>query len=175
MHTFFAFYGKFYWWLFTDKQLNTDTLLRLAYLHYILAFFMAASAMIHAIDMHYDWKNETIYDGLTTEMAWWDEALLNELGTFVDLILLFTILMFWMYPEPEALSYEIFMWGDIGLIPDVRFYGVAPHWYFRPFMAWLIVCPHHKTGIFGLLIFFLIIVQSTHIACFFVLHSTKTK
>jgi len=27
------------------------------------------------------------------------------------------------------------MWGDIGLIPDVRFYGVAPHWYFRPFMA----------------------------------------
>jgi len=29
--------------------------------------------------------------------------------------------------EPEALSYEIFMWGDIGLMPDVRFYGVAPH------------------------------------------------
>ena len=29
--------------------------------------------------------------------------------------------------EPEALSYEIFMWGDIGLVTDVRYYGVAPH------------------------------------------------
>jgi hypothetical protein len=59
-----------------------------------------------------------------------------------------------MYPEPEALSYELFMWGDIGLVSDVRFYGVAPHWYFRPFMAWLIVCPHHNLGIFGLVYFF---------------------
>jgi len=32
-----------------------------------------------------------------------------------------------MYPEPEALSYEIFMWGDIGFMVDVRYYGVAPH------------------------------------------------
>ncbi len=46
------------------------------------------------------------------------------------------------------------MWGDIGLSTDVRFYGVAPHRYFRPFMAWLIACPFHKTGIFGLLFFF---------------------
>jgi len=49
------------------------------------------------------------------------------------------------------------MWGDIGLISDVRFYGVAPHWYFRPYMAWLIVCPHHKTGIFGLLFLFFVL------------------
>jgi hypothetical protein len=40
------------------------------------------------------------------------------------------------------------------MVTDIRFYGVAPHWYFRPFMAWLIACPHHKTGIFGLLLFF---------------------
>jgi hypothetical protein len=52
------------------------------------------------------------------------------------------------------LSYELFMWGDVGLSTDVRFYGVAPHWYFRPFMAWLIVCPHHNLGIFGLIYFF---------------------
>ncbi|HRP26115.1 hypothetical protein [Thauera sp.] len=43
------------------------------------------------------------------------------------------------------------------MISDVRFYGVAPHWYFRPYMAWLIVCPHHKTGIFGLLFLFFIL------------------
>jgi hypothetical protein len=52
------------------------------------------------------------------------------------------------------LSYEIFMWGDVGFINDIRFYGVAPHWYFRPLMAWLLVCPFHKLGIAGLVFFF---------------------
>jgi hypothetical protein len=64
---------------------------------------------------------------------------------------------FFLYEEPEALSYEIFMWGDVGMSTDIRFYGVAPHWYFRPYMAWLIVCPHHRPGIFGLVYFFVII------------------
>ena len=154
MHTFFLFHGKFYWWIFTDKNLNSDTLIRLAYGHYVSAFYMAYLGLLHGIDMHYDWKNESSYDGLETEMSWWDEALSNELGTFIEATLVLTIICAYLYPEPESLSYEIFMWGDIGLVPDVRFYGVAPHWYFRPFMAWLIVCPHHKTGIFGLLFFF---------------------
>ena len=28
LHTFFDFKGKPYWWIFTDKQLNTDTMIR---------------------------------------------------------------------------------------------------------------------------------------------------
>lgn len=157
MHTFFLFHGKFYWWIFTDKNLNSDTIVRLAYGHYVSAFYMAYLGVLHGIDMHYDWKNESSYDGLEPEMAWWDEALSNELGSFIEALVILNILCLYMYPEPEALSYEIFMWGDLGLLPDVRFYGVAPHWYFRPFMAWLIVCPHHKTGIFGLIFFFFVL------------------
>lgn len=64
---------------------------------------------------------------------------------------------FLIYVEPEALSYEIFMWGDVGMSTDVRFYGVAPHWYFRPYMAWLIICPFHRVGIFGLVFFFFVL------------------
>ena len=157
MHTFFLFHGKVYWWIFTDKNLNTDTLIRLAYGHYVSAFYMAYLGVLHGVDMHYDWKNESSYDGLDVEMSWWDEALLNELGTFIEFVIILNIFCWWIYPDPESLSYEIFMWGDIGLISDVRFYGVAPHWYFRPYMAWLIVCPHHKTGIFGLLFLFFVL------------------
>lgn len=157
MHTFFNFKGKAYWWIFTDKQLSTDTMIRLTYAHYLAAFFMAYLGLIHGIDMHYDWKNETSFDGIEAEMAWWDEALSNELSHAMDSLILVTIVAWFVYVEPEALSYEIFMWGDVGLVTDVRYYGVAPHWYFRPFMAWLIACPHHKTGIFGLLFFFLIL------------------
>ena len=40
------------------------------------------------------------------------------------------------------------------MVTDIRFYGVSPHWYFRPLMAWLLVCPFHKMGISGLLLFF---------------------
>ena len=40
------------------------------------------------------------------------------------------------------------------MVTDVRFYGVAPHWYFRPYMSWLIACPFHYTGLIGLILFF---------------------
>jgi len=157
LHTFFFFHGKFYWWVFTDKTLNTDTVIRLAYAHYLSAFYLFYIAVLHGIDIHYDWKNETTYDGLQAEMIWFDEALANELGSTIDILCLVAICCWFLYADPEALTYEIFMWGDVGMSPDVRFYGVAPHWYFRPFMAWLIVCPHHKTGIFGLLLFFFLL------------------
>lgn len=32
-----------------------------------------------------------------------------------------------LYSEPEAVHYEIFMWGDIGFITDPNFNQVAPH------------------------------------------------
>lgn len=155
--TFFAGKGKFYWWIFTSKELNTDTVIRLAYLHYVLAFFLSYLGLIHGIDMHYDWKNESSVDGLEIEMNWFDEALSNELGAILEIILLFMFVCYMIYPEPEALSYELFMWGDIGFVNDVRFLSVAPHWYFRPFMAWLTVCPFHKIGLFGLIYYFFIL------------------
>ena len=157
LHTFFFFFGKFYWWIFTDKQLNSDTLVRCAYLHYVLAFYLPYASYIHTIDMHYDWKNEVSLDGLKTQLQWFDETLLNELALTKDLLILWALAILFVYTDPEALSYEIFTWGDIGFMTDVRFYGVAPHWYFRPFMAWLITCPHHKTGIFGLIFFFIML------------------
>jgi len=45
------------------------------------------------------------------------------------------LLCLYLYPEPDALNYELFMWGDVGMQTDVRFFGVAPHWYFRPYMS----------------------------------------
>lgn len=157
LHTFFLFKGKVYWIIFTDKQLNSDTLLRLAYAHYLSAFYLFFLGILHGIDIHYDWKNESFHDGFENEMVWWDEALSNELFSYFLILILITLIFFYLFEEPEALSYEIFMWGDIGMVFDVRFYGVAPHWYFRPFMAWLIACPFHKTGIFGLIFFFFIL------------------
>ena len=157
LHTFFLFIGKPYWWVFTDKLLNTDTLIRIAYLHYVIAFFLLYLGLMHGVDMHYDWKAKGFFSGIKQQLNWWDEALANELGFLLDFLVILGCIGEFLYSDPEALSYEIFMWGDIGLIVDVRFYGVAPHWYFRPYMAWLIACPYHYVGIFGLVFFFVVL------------------
>ena len=156
-HTIFFFKGKMYWWLFTDMFLNSDTLIRLAYIHYVLAFILSYYGILHGIEMHYDWKGELYMQTLDIELNWWWEGLLNELNTFIIGIMFIYIINLYFYSQVEALSYEIFMWGDIGLVNDIRFYGVAPHWYFRPYMAWLIVCPYHKMGLAGLFFFFFIL------------------
>ena len=157
LHTFFVFTGKPYWWIFTDKLLNTDTIIRLMYLHYCIAFYLLFLGLIHGIDMHYDWKAKGFFSGIKQQLSWWDEALSNELRLLINCLVIMGCIGEYLYCEPEALSYEIFMWGDIGLITDVRFYGVAPHWYFRPYMAWLIACPYHYVGIFGLVFFFVVL------------------
>jgi hypothetical protein len=102
-------------------------MIRLAYAHYLSAFFLTYLSVLHAVDMHYDWKNETVFDGLETEMVWWDEAFSNEISGVIDMFLIVSVCCWVYYAENEALSYEIFMWGDIGIVTDVRFYGVAPH------------------------------------------------
>ena len=156
LNTFF-FMGKVYWWIFTDKTLNTDVLIRLAYAHYIIAFYLFFLSFIHALDMHYDWKNDINFDGLDSELTWFDEGFMSEISTFLDV---FGFLFFFgicVYSDPEALSYEIFMWGDVGAITDVRYLSVAPHWYFRPYQAWLIVCPFHRTGVIGIIYYFFIL------------------
>ena len=157
IHSLFLFKAKPYWWFFTDKFLNTDTMLRLAYAHYVLAFFLLFLGLVHGVDMHYDWKAKGMFSNMKQQLNWWDEALLNELSFFLDFLVLLACTGELLYSEPEALNYEIFMWGDIGLVTDVRFYGVAPHWYFRPYMAWLVICPYHYLGIFGLIYFFLVL------------------
>jgi len=157
LHTFFIFTGKPYWWFFTDKLLNTDTIIRMMYLHYCIAFFLLFLGLMHGVDMHYDWKSKGFFNGIKQQLNWWDEALSNELGLLLNFLVILGCIGVFLYSEPEALSYEIFMWGDIGIVTDVRFYGVAPHWYFRPYMAWLIACPYHYVGIFGLVFFFLVL------------------
>lgn len=155
-HTFCFFIGKLYWLVFTDQTLNSDTMTRLAYLHYTLAFVLGYLGVFHGVDMHYDWKCEESDGGVKQELNWYDEVLVNEMGQLLNLLVLVGILCLFLYEEPEALNYELFMWGDVGMSTDIRFFGVAPHWYFRPYMGWLVACPFHYTGLIGLILFFVI-------------------
>jgi len=54
MHTFFFFKGEPYAFFFTDKKLNSDTIIRIAYAHYLSAFALIYIGVLHAISMHFD-------------------------------------------------------------------------------------------------------------------------
>lgn len=146
-------YGKLYWILFTDQTLNTDTIIRLAYIHYILPFYLVYLGFVHAMDMHYGWKDSLFFSNNKITFFWFSDVVKNEILGYLNILLFFMMLCFYLYSDNEPLSYEIFMWGDLGIMNDVRFLSVAPHWYFRPYMGWLILCPHHYIGIFGLIYF----------------------
>lgn len=42
-------------------------------------------------------------------MVWWDEAFSNEVSHALDVLVIVSIVTWFVYVEPEALSYEIFM------------------------------------------------------------------
>jgi hypothetical protein len=50
-----------------------------------------------------------VFDGLNNEMVWWDEALSNELNSTILVLVIISLICVYLYPYPEALSYEIFM------------------------------------------------------------------
>lgn len=154
-NSFCLFIGKVAWVVAPDYTLNIDTVVRLAYLHYITAFMLGFFGVYHGVDMHYNWKTEEAFDGVFQELDWNDEAVINEVGQLLNLLVIFGLLCVILYPDPDALNYELFMWGDVGMQVDVRYFGVAPHWYFRPYMGWLVACPFHYLGLIGLILFFI--------------------
>jgi hypothetical protein len=50
-----------------------------------------------------------------------------ELISYIDFLVIVYFIGLYLFHEPEPLSYEIFMWGDVGAVVDVRYLGVAPH------------------------------------------------
>jgi hypothetical protein len=150
MHSVFMKYGKTYWWLFPNQELNTDTILRLMYAHYTGAFVLFGMSIYHSLEMHYDWKDSEFDEAHKVDLNWFDDAIMHELATFIYNAAAIASLTALLYDLSEPASTELFMWGDVGAVSEIRFYGVTPHWYFRAYMAWLIVCPHHYMGLGGL-------------------------
>jgi quinol-cytochrome oxidoreductase complex cytochrome b subunit len=60
IQTFTFKYGKLYYFLFTDQTLNCDTIIRCAYMHYILGFACLLLGFVHANTMHYDYKDMSL-------------------------------------------------------------------------------------------------------------------
>ena len=119
--------GNLGYFIYTDETLNTDTLVRLAYLHYILPFIILLVSMEHLVDMHFSHRDYNFLPNRRVMYSWCFEVLKTEFFFWIKFYFTLALIALYIYHDNEPLSFEIFMWGDIGFINDIRFLGVAPH------------------------------------------------
>lgn len=79
------------------------------YIHYILGFVCFFFGILHALLMHYDYKDSSFFNGIEHEIEWFDIVFKNEI--FKMFLFLFSLFIFGRvyYKNVEPLSYEIFM------------------------------------------------------------------
>jgi len=57
----------------------------------------------------------------------------------------------------STVNYFFFERWNISELDEIRFYGVAPHWYFRPLMGLLVVAPSHYEGLMWMGLWFILL------------------
>ena len=149
---------KTYYIIFTNKHLNVDQLTRFMVLHYFVPWYYLYLVMLHVLFCHESWDSdsgETTYEDKSgTYISWFYDGFLKE---FQDAWYwsIFGFLYFFMHHfSGYTVNYFFFERWNIAELDEIRFYGVAPHWYFRAFMGILIISPTHYEGIMWMGLYF---------------------
>jgi quinol-cytochrome oxidoreductase complex cytochrome b subunit len=152
----FNFVHKSYYFIFTNKHLNTDQMTRLMVLHYFIPWYYIYLVKMHVLFVHEGWDSdsgENVYEDKTgSYISYFYDGMLKELQDAWYWVL-YIFLYFWMHHfVPGTVNYFFFERWNISELDEIRFYAVAPHWYFRPMMGCLTISPTHYEGLswFGL-------------------------
>ena len=152
---------KSYYFIFTNKHLNTDEMVRLMLLHYITPWYYLYLVKLHIMFCHEGWDSDSeqgIYeDKSNTWITWFYDAFWKELQDSWHIIVWTYSYFFFHHFDINSVAYFFFERWNISELDEIRFYGVAPHWYFRPLMGLLTIAPTHFEGLMWLVLFFLLI------------------
>jgi quinol-cytochrome oxidoreductase complex cytochrome b subunit len=154
---------KTYYIMFTNKHLNTDQLTRMMMLHYFTPWYYLYLVKLHALFCHESWdtdSGENVYEDKSgSYISWFYDAMLKEFQDAWYWVMFVFIYFFLHHFNGATVNFFFFERWNIVEMDDIRFYGVAPHWYFRPLMGLLVISPTHYEGLmwmglwFGLLAF----------------------
>ena len=152
---------KTYYIIFTNKHLNTDQLTRLMILHYFTPWYYLYLIQLHVLFCHESWDSdsgESVYeDKSASYVSWFFDAFLKEIQDAWYWVI-FVFFYFWFHHfSPFSVNYFFFERWNIAENDEIRFYGVAPHWYFRPLMGLLVIAPTHYEGLMWMGLFFLLL------------------
>jgi quinol-cytochrome oxidoreductase complex cytochrome b subunit len=149
---------KTYYILFTNKHLNTDQMIRFMMLHYFTPWYYLYLIQLHVLFCHESWDSDsgeaTYEDKSASYISWFYDAFLKEIQD-AWYWTVFVFIYFWLHHfSPYTVNYFFFERWNISELKEIRFYGVAPHWYFRPLMGILVLSPTHYEGLMWLGLFF---------------------
>lgn len=152
---------KTYYILFTNKHLNTDQLTRFMMFHYYAPWFYLYLIQVHVMFCHESWDTDsgenTIEDKSSTYVAWFYDAFLKEIQDawfWTQFVFVYFILHHF---NASTVTYHFFERWNISELDEIRFYGVAPHWYFRPLMGLLTITPTHYEGLLWMVAWFVML------------------
>ena len=110
---------------------------------------------------HESWDTDsgenTLEDKSGTYISWFYDGFLKEIQDawfWTQFVFVYWIMHHF---HASTVNYHFFERWNISELEEIRFYGVAPHWYFRPLMGLLTITPTHYEGLlwmgawFGLL------------------------
>lgn len=152
---------KTYYVIFTNKHLNTDQLTRIMILHYFTPWYYLYLVQLHVMFCHESWDTDsgesTIEDKSGTYVSWFYDAFLKEVQDawfWVQFVFMYWIMHHF---QSSTVNYHFFERWNISELDEIRFYGVAPHWYFRPLMGLLTITPTHYEGLFWMAMWFVLV------------------
>lgn len=149
---------KSYYFMFTNKHLNVDELTRLMVMHYITPWYYLYLVKVHIMFCHESWDSDSekgIYEDKTnTWITWFYDAFWKEMQDSWNIVVACYCYFWFHHFDINAVHYSFFERWNISELDEIRFYGVAPHWYFRPLMGLLTIAPTHYEGIMWFGLFF---------------------
>jgi len=152
---------KSYYIIFTNKHLNIDQLTRLTVLHYFTPWYYLYLIQLHILFCHESWDSdsgETTYEDKSgSYISWFFDAFLKEIQDAWYIIVLTYLFFYYHHYNAKTINFFFFEKWNISENDEIRFYGVAPHWYFRPLMGILVIAPTHYEGLMWMALFFLLL------------------
>lgn len=152
---------KTYYIIFTNKHLNTDQLIRFMLFHYFTPWYYLYLIQLHVLFCHESWDSDsgeaTYEDKSGSYISWFYDAFLKEMQDAWYWVTLTFIYFFYHHFATPTVNYTFFERWNISELDEIRFYGVAPHWYFRPLMGILVISPTHYEGLMWLALFFVLL------------------
>ena len=145
---------KTYYIMFTNKHLNVDQLTRFMMLHYFTPWYYLYLVKLHIMFCHESWDadsgEQTYEDKSGSYISWFYDAFLKEIQDAWYWVSFVFVYFFMHHFDSVTVNYFFFERWNIAELDEIRFYGVAPHWYFRPLMGILVISPTHYEGLMWL-------------------------
>jgi hypothetical protein len=141
--------------------LNVDQMTRIMVLHYFTPWYYLYLIQLHILFCHESWdadSGEMVYEDKSgSYISWFYDAFLKEIqDAWYWVLIVFFYFIFHHFSAPTV-NYFFFEHWNIAELDEIRFYGVAPHWYFRPYMGLLVLTPTHYEGLAWMALFLILL------------------